>query len=279
MSNLVKFLLMALIWAVFFFVTFKSCIEPEYCPDDGAAITNEVKTDPTPAPVTAVADEYSLQSRLGLQDVIDGSLWAAERDDLVAEYKANPDRKLEIYGHYYSSEAKPNGFADMGLLRADRIKQLLVDAGIPADAIETRSTLINEDIPEGDELFDAGDFAWAEAGTTERVIKVDRQTIEILFPYDKNTTKLSDGTENYLETLANQLKQTNERVTITGHTDPRGTTEYNQRLGQDRADFVKRRLVSYGAPAGRISTESMGESKSAGLSYDRARRAVLRITE
>ena len=274
MSNLIKFLLMALIWAVFFFVTFKSCIEPEYCPDDGTGITEQV----TPPPVApAVTDDYAIMTRMGADEVVTGSLWDAERDQLLAQYKADPDRTLEIYGHYYDNEPVPEGYADMGLLRADRIKDILVKAGIPAASIETLSRKLTTERPADGELWDAGSFAWADAESEERVIEISRDEIEILFPYDENQTNLSADTESYLKRLAERLQQTNENVGIVGHTDVRGTTAYNQRLGQRRAEFVKQRLVSYGAPAARISTSSRGESQPTGISYQRDRRAILTL--
>jgi peptidoglycan-associated lipoprotein len=51
------------------------------------------------------------------------------------------------------------------------------------------------------------------------------------------------------------------RVTIEGHCDERGSTEYNLALGDRRASAVKQYLVSLGISADRISTVSFGKEK------------------
>jgi peptidoglycan-associated lipoprotein len=51
------------------------------------------------------------------------------------------------------------------------------------------------------------------------------------------------------------------RVTIEGHCDERGSTEYNLALGDRRANAVKQYLVSLGISADRLSTVSFGKEK------------------
>jgi peptidoglycan-associated lipoprotein len=51
------------------------------------------------------------------------------------------------------------------------------------------------------------------------------------------------------------------RVTVEGHCDERGSTEYNLALGDRRAGAVKQYLVSLGLSADRISTVSFGKEK------------------
>jgi peptidoglycan-associated lipoprotein len=51
------------------------------------------------------------------------------------------------------------------------------------------------------------------------------------------------------------------RVTVEGHCDERGSTEYNLALGDRRASAVKQYLVSLGISADRMSTVSFGKEK------------------
>lgn len=53
------------------------------------------------------------------------------------------------------------------------------------------------------------------------------------------------------------------RITIAGHSDERGTTEYNLALGNKRAEVAKRYLTTLGADATRISTTTYGEEAPA----------------
>jgi outer membrane protein OmpA-like peptidoglycan-associated protein len=56
-------------------------------------------------------------------------------------------------------------------------------------------------------------------------------------------------------------KQGGLKVVLQGHTDFYGSDEYNMKLGMDRAEAVRKELVSAGIPAERLSTVSFGESQ------------------
>ena len=64
-------------------------------------------------------------------------------------------------------------------------------------------------------------------------------------------TKTADFLRNYPQA----------KVTIEGHCDERGSTEYNLALGDRRAAAVKQFLVSQGIAADRMSTVSYGKEK------------------
>jgi peptidoglycan-associated lipoprotein len=51
------------------------------------------------------------------------------------------------------------------------------------------------------------------------------------------------------------------RVTIQGHADERGSTEYNLTLGDERANAVKNALVAAGVAANRIDVRSFGKEQ------------------
>jgi len=54
------------------------------------------------------------------------------------------------------------------------------------------------------------------------------------------------------------------QVEIVGHTDPRGTDDYNQRLGYSRAESVSRYLTAKGVPSPNMKSESVGERQATG---------------
>lgn len=57
----------------------------------------------------------------------------------------------------------------------------------------------------------------------------------------------------------------NVNLRLEGHTDERGTREYNVALGERRAESVQKALVLSGASAGQLSTLSFGEERPAEL--------------
>ena len=70
-----------------------------------------------------------------------------------------------------------------------------------------------------------------------------------------------------------------KRVTIQGHTDERGTREYNLALGERRANAAKNYLVSLGVDASRLTTQTFGKDNPIALesteeAWAKNRRAV-----
>jgi peptidoglycan-associated lipoprotein len=83
---------------------------------------------------------------------------------------------------------------------------------------------------------------------------------DIYFDYDKGDIR-SDQ-QAVLQADAQFLQQhPNIRITIEGHCDERGSTEYNLALGTNRADAVKNALVQAGVGGDRIKTISYGKEK------------------
>jgi peptidoglycan-associated lipoprotein len=83
---------------------------------------------------------------------------------------------------------------------------------------------------------------------------------DIYFDYDKYDVR-SDQQAS-LQGDAQFLQQhANIHITIEGHSDERGSTEYNLALGTNRADAVKNALIQAGIAGDRIKTITMGKEK------------------
>lgn len=80
------------------------------------------------------------------------------------------------------------------------------------------------------------------------------------FDYDKADIR-SDARTALGQTADFLRKYPQVKVTIEGHCDERGSTEYNLALGDRRATAVKQYLVSLGISADRMSTISYGKEK------------------
>jgi peptidoglycan-associated lipoprotein len=91
----------------------------------------------------------------------------------------------------------------------------------------------------------------------------------VYFDYDRDALR-DDAMATLDQKAAVLMANSGVTVTITGHTDERGSEEYNLALGQRRAAQVKRYLVGKGIDAGRLSTQSMGESQPAVQGSDEA---------
>ena len=82
----------------------------------------------------------------------------------------------------------------------------------------------------------------------------------VYFAYD--SFAISADSKGVLDANAGWLKSNPTRaIQVEGHTDERGTTEYNLALGERRAGAVKDYLVSKGVPSSQVSTISYGEER------------------
>ncbi len=87
--------------------------------------------------------------------------------------------------------------------------------------------------------------------------------------FDTDRYNIDSADAAALQTQAQYLLQfANVSVTIEGHTDERGTREYNLALGERRANAAKNYLVSLGVPANRINTVSYGKERPVALGSD-----------
>lgn len=106
-----------------------------------------------------------------------------------------------------------------------------------------------------------------------------RQDSIIYFDFDRSQIR-SDYAQ-LLESHADYLtKHPSVRVLIEGHTDERGTPEYNIALGERRAKAVAKYLQGLGVLPSQMSIVSYGEEKPADLQHTadseaKNRRAVL----
>jgi len=75
---------------------------------------------------------------------------------------------------------------------------------------------------------------------------------------------LSDVGKSRLDNMMKGLREGGFKatsVTVTGHTDPLGKPDFNQKLSLQRANTVRDYMVSKGVPAGIIQTEGKGETE------------------
>ncbi|TVQ91803.1 MAG: peptidoglycan-associated lipoprotein [Deltaproteobacteria bacterium] len=90
-----------------------------------------------------------------------------------------------------------------------------------------------------------------------QAIRCDPVTVYFEFDRDTVTAQGRDA----LDTVAPCLAEVQGRVRLEGHTDERGSTDYNLALGQRRADAVHRYLVGQAVPLNRLRTVSYGEER------------------
>lgn len=105
-----------------------------------------------------------------------------------------------------------------------------------------------------------GDFLNSEPadGVEDGIFTAELEMVHFPFDSDQITPEYATILQNH----ANWLGQnTSVMVQVEGHTDERGTEEYNISLGQRRADAVRGFLIENGVMADRLSTISYGKMR------------------
>lgn len=96
-----------------------------------------------------------------------------------------------------------------------------------------------------------------EAGATMRWTSFR----DILFDFDKSDLRANETGK--VSDIATYMQQNPAvKVGIDGHTDPRGTDNYNQALSERRVNVIREALVRGGVPGDRIHMGAFGESRT-----------------
>ena len=117
--------------------------------------------------------------------------------------------------------------------------------------------------PFGNSNSSGGNSGSSEAGIQEsrvRSFEVSTGLKDIHFKFDKYD--LDSDSKRILQENAEFLKSNQDlHVEIQGHSDERGTNNYNIALGERRAQSTKKYLVSQGVDSSNVSVISYGEEK------------------
>jgi len=100
----------------------------------------------------------------------------------------------------------------------------------------------------------------------------------IYFDFDSSEIK-GDGTDIVAAHAKYLANNASARVRLEGHTDDRGSREYNIGLGERRAQSVRRALLLQGASEAQLSTVSYGAERPAVAGHDEAAWAKNRRVE
>jgi len=186
---------------------------------------------------------------------ITNDLWPDQKNEILLGL--SDGKILRIVGPYFSDEVNNTTFPDLGLARADAVRQLLLDS-IPSDKMEIASKLVNFLEDAKTKSFGGTVLNWMTRN--ENIQEIDNKSL-IYFPYN-STKKLENANINdHLVRVAEALKGNDKTVSLTGHTDNKGRPSYNKSLALQRAKAMKNILVGLGVEANRITVASQGESQ------------------
>lgn len=109
----------------------------------------------------------------------------------------------------------------------------------------------------------AAEAAAAEAAAAQQALQEAADAVGTVFYFEFDSSALTDAARIAVDAHIAALLGNDDSVRLEGHTDERGTREYNLALGERRANAVRDYMVANGVPSYRIESISYGEENPA----------------
>lgn len=201
--------------------------------------------------------------------------------------KANPDRSMVITGLYKEGEENESVFPNLGIARANSVKKVLSDLGVPAQQLIPEASLLGAGVDFKDGvLFNGASFSFRTTSNdlAERLAaikaRLDANPVTIYFPSGKQVVNLTAAQRTDFSDLAFYLDNVSaSNLEVGGHTDDRGDLAGNTRLSRKRAEFVQKYLTDNGLDASRFSAQGYGPGSPVADNSTSAGRAKNRRVE
>jgi len=101
--------------------------------------------------------------------------------------------------------------------------------------------------------------AEAAAAAEQQQLQNAAMSAGTVFYFDFDSSSMTDTARMAVDAHIAVLLSNDDSVRLEGHTDERGTREYNLALGERRANAVRDYMVANGVPSYRIESISYGE--------------------
>lgn len=188
----------------------------------------------------------------------------------IKDYLAvNSLKSIEITGYYTSVEKNNSAYSNLGLARANVAKNYLVSTGISSKQIDTNGDLNdnllsdNEGIYYGPLLYEISTRKEGDTSREDRIIElvnvIKENPIILYFDVGEFTINLTSEQRQKVADISRYIDKVEDaKIHVVGHTDNTGGKFTNIKLGQDRADFVKRYLIGNAIPDSKIDAISKG---------------------
>ena len=188
----------------------------------------------------------------------DTAQWEAEVKS-IKQLQAE-GKKLHIEVPYYAGENNTTRFDNLGLARANALKQKL-STSIDTALIVTKGKQIGDQKTKTPDFieYDKNWFKWLI--NNDFVQELGQKTI-VHFPYNSTKAIKNEAILSYLDKVANNLKIHPELIVlIIGHTDNSGSATSNKFLGLKRAKRIEALLLKKGISPDKIVVKSEGETQ------------------
>ena len=184
---------------------------------------------------------------------------------------SNPSKTIDILGFYKSDEVNNSAFPNLGLARANAVKNYFVTLGIASKQINTNGKLNDTINPDKESTlfgpFSFGVLTGNDTDTSEDdALKTACESIKenplvLYFKTGQTAINLTTEQRNKIATISKCVDKTGVKVQVIGHTDNVGNANNNVVLGQKRADFARNYLIKNGILGNNIEALSKGDKE------------------
>jgi outer membrane protein OmpA-like peptidoglycan-associated protein len=180
----------------------------------------------------------------------------------------NPDKHLLISGYYRADESNPSGYSNLGIARANQIKEYLKTQEFSTQQLRLKGLVSDSLGLSYGKIW--GPISWRiereQKSLPARMDSVRQrfQTNPIVLEFDteRSGQQWSAQQKADFTLLASYLDwDPTAIVEVIGHSEDTGSDEESYRMGMKRAEFVRRHLIDNAIPKNRITTQSAGHNQ------------------
>ncbi|QCX02081.1 cell envelope biogenesis protein OmpA [Aggregatimonas sangjinii] len=270
-------ILITIIAGIFLYMKLcSSCGVPNVAEEEPAkeVVAQPVAPQPTSYPFALSDGEYAYNVNDNFNFNVSSSTYLEPlsqkvRDGIIPGLKdfltENENKVLNITGYYKGDENNDSAFPNLGLARANAVKNYMVSQEIPSSQINTMGKLMGDMVPDGNVFLGPVNYSIAEvAANAEDEIKalydkIEADPLVLYFDTAEASINLSASQKQKVADISRYLDKVEKaKCEVVGYTDSQGRRRTNMRLGQERADFAKAYLIQNGIAEDRIKTDSKG---------------------
>lgn len=180
----------------------------------------------------------------------------------------NEGKSLAITGNFKSDEQNNSAFPNLGVARANAVKNYLVSKGIPSKLIDTYGKKNDEMVADKSKIYHGPvTFEVVKLKDNTKAMKTIADDIKVnplvvYFKQGSATVNLTPEQRKKIVAISTYLdKVDGSSCLVVGHTDNTGKAANNIKLGQSRANVAKEYLKRNAIPQNKIITLSKGQTE------------------
>ena len=277
LTYLIGIILTIVLGTFLYFTLCSDCRLAATSSDEVLSESEEIETpktpEPTAFPFTVNGADFSLTAQENFNFTFSdadfltplSTMVTMATDSLGSYLKDNADKGITITGLYTSKETNNSAWPNLGIARANSVKNYLVQLGVPSSQTQITGKLMDNLIPKdstflGPISFDLGDKkVESKEQLADLYKKITDNPLILHFKTGEASIDLSTEQRQKIADIAHYLDQVPEaQCVVTGHTDNTGNRINNITLGQERADFAMAYFIRNGIPSAKITSNSKG---------------------